>query len=55
MDRYFERLTLDLEMLNWPMLERAAREEFGVEPNDYDDRAMVIQACVAVEQYAAFS
>lgn len=52
---YFTRLTQDLRELNWPELERVAREEFDIEPGDYEDREAIVQACVSQEQYAAFS
>lgn len=52
---YFTRLTQDLRELNWPDLERVAREEFDIEPHDYEEREDIVQACVSQEQYAAFS
>ena len=55
MDIYFAKLTKELRELSWPELERVARNEFAVDPNEYETKEDVVQACIAVEQYAAFS
>lgn len=55
MTKYFQSLAADLRELNWSQLERVARDEFDLDPEDYDDRESLVQACVSQEQYAAFS
>lgn len=54
MATYFENLADELTALSWPALERVAREEYGVEPDDFGTKEELVQACVAQEQYAAF-
>lgn len=58
MDKYFEELAADLYFTaseSFSELEKVAQEEFGIDPYDYETVDQIIQACVAVEQYTAFS
>jgi hypothetical protein len=55
MATYFEKLSDELRLLSWSALELIALEEYGVDPDDFETKEELVQACVAREQYAAFS
>lgn len=55
MDTYFEQLADELRSLSWTALELIALEEYGVDPDDFETKEELVKACVAQEQYAAFS
>jgi|LauGreDrversion4_2_1035121.scaffolds.fasta_scaffold334050_3 hypothetical protein len=54
MDTYFVNLVNELRSLSWPALEMIAQEDYGVNPDQYETKEELVQACVAREQYAAF-
>lgn len=54
MATYFVELADELRALSWPTLELVARDEYGVDPDEFDTKEELVQACVAREQYAAF-
>lgn len=52
---YFDELYQDLVILSERELARVALEEFGINPNDFQTPQEIADACVSVEQYAAYS
>lgn len=54
MTTYFVDLANELRTLSWPALELIARDEYDVDPDNFDTKEELVQACVAREQYAAF-
>ena len=55
MDKYFDYLRQELLALSDEVLAKVAYGDFDVDFNEYDTREQVVEACIAVEEYAAFS